>query len=41
MMGMKKLKKPETAGGRTPATTANEVGEESFHFRTKGTNAWS
>jgi len=31
MMGMKKLKNPESAGGRTLETTANEVGEELAH----------
>jgi hypothetical protein len=36
MMGMKKLKNPETAGGRTPETTANEVGEELAHNWMKG-----
>jgi hypothetical protein len=31
MMGMKKLKNPDTDGGRTPETTANEVGEALAH----------
>lgn len=41
MMGMKKLKKPDTAGGRTPETTANEVGEALAQDWIKGTNTWS
>ena len=40
-MGMKKLKKPETAGGSTPETTANEMGELLAHDWMKGTKNWS
>lgn len=39
MMGRKKLKSPETAGGNTPDTTANEDEEAWNHFCKKGTYA--
>ena len=41
MMGIKKLKKPETAGGSTPDTMAKEAGEAVAHFWMKGTIDWS
>ena len=39
MIGKKKLKKPETAGGRTPDAMANVFGEASAHDSKKGTYA--
>jgi hypothetical protein len=41
MMDRKKLNNPDTAGGRTPETTANEVGEVLAHDQMKGTKNWS
>jgi hypothetical protein len=41
MMGMKKLKNPEMAGGRTPETTANEMGEALAQDWMKGTKTCS
>jgi hypothetical protein len=40
MMGMKKLKNPDMAGGKTPETTANEVGVALAHDWMKGRKNW-
>jgi len=37
MIGKKKLKKPETAGGRTPDAMANVFGDAEDHDSKKGT----
>jgi len=41
MMGRKNPKIPETAGGRTPETTANDLGDAIDHCFRNGTNAVS
>jgi hypothetical protein len=37
MIGKKKLKKPDTAGGNTPDAMANVLGDASAHESSKGT----
>jgi hypothetical protein len=39
MIGKKKLKSPDTAGGSTPDASANVLGDASNHVSRKGTYA--